>query len=44
MQGIADGAAAGGAKFEGRPIDLIDIAALNLWAELSTLDDAGELS
>jgi hypothetical protein len=40
MQGIADGASAGGAKFDDRAIDLIDIAALNLWAELMTLDGA----
>ena len=29
MKGIADGAAAAGAKFDGRPIDLLDIVALN---------------
>jgi hypothetical protein len=38
MQGIADGAAEAGAKFEGRSIDLTDIAALNCWAEIETLD------
>ncbi len=38
MKGIADGAAAAGAKFDGRPIDLIDIVALNCWAEIETLD------
>lgn len=38
MQGIADGAAEAGAKFDGRPIDLTDIVALNSWAELDTLD------
>jgi hypothetical protein len=42
MQGIADGAAQAGAKFDDRPLDLIDIAALNLWAELMTLDGALE--
>jgi hypothetical protein len=40
MRGIADGAAAAGAKFHGRRIDLTDIVALNAWAELMTLDDA----
>jgi hypothetical protein len=40
MRGIADGAAAAGAKFDGRAIDLTDIVALNAWAELMTLDDA----
>ncbi len=40
MQGIADGASAAGARFGGRPIDLVDIAALNVWAELMTLDGA----
>lgn len=38
MQGIADGAAEAGAKFDGRPIDLTDIVALNCWAEIDTLD------
>jgi Phospholipase B len=38
MQGIADGAAEAGAKFEGRAIDLTDVAALNCWAEIETLD------
>jgi hypothetical protein len=42
MKGIADGAAAAGGKFDGRAIDLTDIAALNLWAELETLDAALE--
>lgn len=42
MRGIADGAAAAGATFDGRPIDLIDIVALNMWAELMTLDGALE--
>jgi hypothetical protein len=40
MKGIADGAAAAGAKFGDRPIDLIDIAALNVWQELDSLDQA----
>ncbi len=38
MQGIADGAAEAGAKFDGRAIDLTDIVALNCWAEIDTLD------
>lgn len=40
MKGIADGASAAGARFDGRPIDLVDVAALNLWAEFMALDDA----
>jgi Phospholipase B len=40
MQGIADGASAAGARFDDRPLDLTDVAAMNLWAELMTLDDA----
>src|SRR5207245_3612016 len=40
MKGIADGAAAAGAKFDGRPIDLTDIVALNAWPEVDTLDSA----
>src|SRR5208283_1054752 len=42
MKGIADGAAAAGAKFEGRTLDLVDIVAINCWAELETLDAALE--
>jgi hypothetical protein len=37
MKGIADGAAAGGAKFEGRTVDLIDIASLNSCVEVDSL-------
>lgn len=37
MKGIADGAAAAGAKFEGRLLDLIDIAAVNSDIELEFL-------
>jgi hypothetical protein len=37
MKGIADGAAAAGAKFDGRPIDLTDIVAINAWPEIETL-------
>jgi hypothetical protein len=40
MRGIADGAAAAGAKFQGRPIDLLDVATLNAWPEIETLDGA----
>jgi len=40
MKGIADGASAAGARFDGRPIDLLDIVALNSWAEVETLDHA----
>ena len=40
MKGIADGASAAGAKFDGRAIDLLDIAALNVWPEIDTLDGA----
>ena len=42
MKGIADGAAAAGARFDGRPIDLIDIVALNCWPEIETLNDSVE--
>lgn len=40
MKGIAEGAAAAGAKAHGRPIDLTDIAGVNLWVELACLGDA----
>jgi hypothetical protein len=42
MKGIADGATAAGARFEDRPIDLIDIAGLNAWPEIDTLESALE--
>ncbi len=42
MKGIADGAAAAGAKFDGRPIDLTDIVALNCWPEIDSLEAALE--
>ena len=42
MKGIADGATAAGARFDQRPIDLIDIVALNCWPEIETLDTALE--
>jgi hypothetical protein len=40
MKGIAEGAAAAGAKVGNRPIDLTDVAGVNLWVELACLDDA----
>jgi hypothetical protein len=40
MRGIADGATDAGARFDGRPIDLVDVVALNSWAEILTLDSA----
>jgi hypothetical protein len=42
MKGIADGASSAGATFDNRPIDLLDIVALNAWPELDTLDHALE--
>ncbi len=42
MKGIADGATAAGARFHGRPIDLVDVVGLNAWPELDTLDSALE--
>jgi Phospholipase B len=40
MKGIADGAAGAGAKFDGRPIDLLDIVTLNADIETTFLDEA----
>lgn len=40
MKGMADGASAGGAKFDGRPLDLIDLVAINAEIELDFLDSA----
>src|SRR5205823_8943597 len=40
MKGIADGASAAGAKFDGRQLDVLDIVALNSWPEIDTLDSA----
>jgi hypothetical protein len=40
MRGIADGATAAGARFEGRRLDLLDIAAINSDIEVAFLDDA----
>ncbi len=42
MQGIADGASAGGAKFDERPLDLLDIVCINVQMEYETLDHALE--
>lgn len=42
MKGIADGASASGAKFQGRAIDLVDVAAVNSELETSCLDGALE--
>jgi Phospholipase B/Peptidase family M1 domain len=40
MKGIADGASAAGARFDGRPLDLMDVMAINAWPELDTLGGA----
>jgi hypothetical protein len=40
MKGIADGAAAAGAKFEGRPLDFLDIVSINSEIEIDFLDEA----
>jgi hypothetical protein len=40
MKGIADGAAEAGAKFDGLPVDLTDIVAINVWPEMLTIDGA----
>jgi hypothetical protein len=40
MKGIADGAAAAGAKWEGRPVDLLDIVTANTIVELGELGAA----
>ncbi|HEV3202976.1 MAG TPA: C45 family autoproteolytic acyltransferase/hydrolase [Gemmataceae bacterium] len=39
MKGIADGAAAAGAKFDGKHLELLDIVALNSGIELDFLED-----
>lgn len=38
MKGIADGAAAAGAKFENRPLDLLDVVAVNSAFEMDFLE------
>jgi hypothetical protein len=40
MKGIADGATAAGARFDGQAIDVVDIAALNSWCEIEALPAA----
>ncbi|MEO8028632.1 MAG: C45 family autoproteolytic acyltransferase/hydrolase, partial [Bryobacteraceae bacterium] len=40
MKGIAEGAAAAGAKYNGRPIDLVDIVTANTVTELGLLNSA----
>jgi hypothetical protein len=40
MKGIAAGANDAGARFDGRPLDLVDVVALNAWAEVDTLGTA----
>jgi hypothetical protein len=40
MRGIADGATAAGARFDNRPLDLVDVVGLNVWPEVDTLDSA----
>jgi hypothetical protein len=42
MKGIADGANEAGGSFYGRPIDVVDIVALNCWPEIESLDSALE--
>ncbi len=42
MKGIADGANAAGTRFDGRPLDLVDIVGVNAWTEVLTLDSATE--
>lgn len=42
MKGIADGAAAAGARFDGRPLDLLDIVTINADIETNFLEDALE--
>src|SRR5713226_1694599 len=42
MKGIADGATAAGGRFNDRPIDVVDVAGLNTWPEIGTLDSALE--
>jgi hypothetical protein len=37
MKGIAEGATAAGAKIFDKPVDLVDIVALNSWPEIETL-------
>jgi hypothetical protein len=42
MKGIADGAAAAGSRFDGRPVDFLDVVTINADVETSFLEDALE--
>jgi hypothetical protein len=42
MKGIADGATDAGARYDGKPIDLVDVVGLNVWPEIDTLESALE--
>ena len=42
MKGIADGAAAAGARFDERPVDLVDVVGMNALPEIETLPSALE--
>ena len=42
MKGIADGAAAAGAKWDGRPLDLLDLVTINADVETNFLENALE--
>jgi len=42
MKGIADGAAAAGAKWDGRPVDLVDLVTVNADVETNFLENALE--
>lgn len=44
MKGTADGASAAGATFDGRPVDLLDVAAINSDIEIDSLENALEAS
>ena len=44
MKGTADGASAAGATFEGRPVDLLDVVAINSEIEVDFLESALEAS
>ena len=44
MRGIADGAAAAGAKYQGRKIDLVDIVAANTITEIDLLSPAARVT
>lgn len=40
MKGIAEGATDAGASYDGRDIDLLDVAVLNTWMEITCLESA----